>query len=163
MIQSIDRATLLDLATSVSDSRRARVKNAIDGADAPVAITVGRIGADGIDNGTLRFSAWSELPEAWPDDAQFVFFNAAVPSDKLYLLPGYGNEPVPTQTIDPPKLSRTMMAVQLIRDLEISPYAAAKRVGINPSAVSRALGRRRGKQICPHCKQVLRKGFTLDD
>ena len=37
-----------------------------------------------------------------------------------------------------------------------------KQIGINQSAVHRALARRDGKETCPCCSQVLREGFSVD-
>lgn len=68
--------------------------------------------------------------------------------------------PAPATLADMPK-SKTMQAVALV-EAGMSAYAAAKKLGINPSAVSRALSRREDKTICPCCGQVVREGFKVD-
>ena len=56
---------------------------------------------------------------------------------------------------DDPAKSRTMQAVDLVLE-GMTVYAAAKQVGVNESAVHRAMGRRKDKDICPCCNQVIR-------
>jgi hypothetical protein len=58
-------------------------------------------------------------------------------------------------TVALPK-SRTMQAMDLVLDDGLTVYAAAKQVGVNESAVHRAMGRRKDKDICPCCNQVIR-------
>lgn len=58
--------------------------------------------------------------------------------------------------------SKTMKALDLVLIDGMTAYAAAKEVGINASAVSRALARREDKTICPCCGQVVREGFKVD-
>ena len=53
-------------------------------------------------------------------------------------------------------MSKTMQAVQLVQDEGFTAYAAAKRLGINASAVHRALARREGRAVCPCCNQVIK-------
>jgi len=57
----------------------------------------------------------------------------------------------------PSAKSRTMQAIDLVLDDGLTVYAAAKQIGVNESAVHRALGRRKDKQICPCCNQVIRQ------
>lgn len=57
--------------------------------------------------------------------------------------------------------SKTQWALELI-EKGMTPYAAAQEVGISPSAVYRALGRRQGKDVCPCCGQVVREGFSIN-
>lgn len=57
----------------------------------------------------------------------------------------------------PAAKSRTMQAIDLVLDEGMTVYAAAKQIGVNESAVHRALGRRKDKQICPCCNQVIRQ------
>jgi hypothetical protein len=57
----------------------------------------------------------------------------------------------------PAEKSRTMQAIDLVLDEGLTVYAASKQVGVNESAVHRALGRRKDKQICPCCNQVIRR------
>jgi len=80
----------------------------------------------------LVCAAFDETPEEWP-------LNAVV----------WTKTPKIT-------MSKTMQAVQLVQDEGFTAYGAAKRVGINQSAVHRALARREGKDICPHCGQVVK-------
>ena len=56
---------------------------------------------------------------------------------------------------DDPAKSRTMQAVDLVLE-GMTVYAASKHVGVNESAVHRAMGRRKDKDICPCCNQVIR-------
>lgn len=57
--------------------------------------------------------------------------------------------------------SKTQEALELIQK-GASPYSAAQEVGISPSAVYRALGRRQDKDVCPCCGQVVREGFQIN-
>jgi hypothetical protein len=58
--------------------------------------------------------------------------------------------------------SRTMTAVNLVLQRGMTQHAAAKRAGVNVSAVNRAIARRRQSECCPVCQQVLRDGFYVD-
>lgn len=89
-------------------------------------------------DGQLSCSAWDEKPTA--------FHNAIAIWSKR------GDDP----TV-PAGKSLTMQAVDLVLDDGMTVYAAAKQVGINQSAVHRALGRRKDKEICPCCNQVIRQ------
>lgn len=51
--------------------------------------------------------------------------------------------------------SRTMEALELVA-AGLGPTEAARRVGIDPAAVTHAIKRRAGRDICPHCNQVIR-------
>ena len=84
----------------------------------------------------LTAMAWTELPDAWPPDAIAVW-------------------------VKPGKQSKTLQALALMEQRGLSAYAAAKLVGINASAVSRALARRAGRKPCPHCGQLM-KGQSVD-
>jgi len=57
--------------------------------------------------------------------------------------------------------SKTQEAVELTRK-GMTPYAAAQEVGISPSTVYRALGRRQDKEVCLCCGQVVREGFEIN-
>lgn len=57
--------------------------------------------------------------------------------------------------------SKTQAALDLI-DKGKTPYAAAQEMGIAPSTVYRALGRRQDKDVCPCCGQVVRDGFEIN-
>lgn len=83
--------------------------------------------------GKLSASVFNEMPRGWPDNAKAHWVKT----------PKTGK-------------SKTMQAVQLVQDEGFSPYAAAKRLGINASAVHRALARREGRDVCPHCNQVIK-------
>jgi len=82
------------------------------------------------ENGSLACSAFTNKPEDWPDNIVAIW--SRVPK------------------------SRTMQALDLVSDEGLTVYAAAKQVGVNQSAVHRALKRRDGKDICPSCGQVMR-------
>jgi hypothetical protein len=93
--------------------------------------------------GKLSVSAFTQLPEEWPDTGVSFFSKLPVP-DK------------PAEVIK----SKTMQALDLVA-AGMKPYAAAKQVGVQRQAVHRALSRRDGKQICPCCGQVVRAGFSV--
>ncbi|PZU39706.1 MAG: hypothetical protein DI574_06875 [Acidovorax sp.] len=57
--------------------------------------------------------------------------------------------------------SKTQGALELI-EKGTTPYAAAQKMGISPSTVYRAMGRRQDKNVCPCCGQVVREGFEID-
>ena len=58
-------------------------------------------------------------------------------------------------------MSKTDEALRLIAEEGLTPYAAAKQAGITPTTVYVALQRRKGKQLCPCCGQVVREGFEV--
>lgn len=62
-------------------------------------------------------------------------------------------------------MSKTQDALLLIREKGLTPYAAAKEVGITPTTLYAALKREEAKkatEICPCCGQVVREGFEID-
>ena len=67
----------------------------------------------------------------------------------------------PSANVDPMAKSKTMQALDMVLIDGMTAYAAAKKVGINPSAVTRAIQRREDKKICPCCGQVVREGFKV--
>ncbi len=87
----------------------------------------------------LTAQAWTKWPPAWPSDVVAVWLKRTPP--------------------DVVK-SKTMQAVDLVLDQGLTVYAAAKQLGINQSAVHRALARREGREVCPCCNQVI-KGPAL--
>lgn len=59
--------------------------------------------------------------------------------------------------------SKTQQALELLRkNPEMKPYQAAQVVGVGNAAVYQALGRIKGKELCPCCGQVVREGFEID-
>jgi predicted DNA-binding protein (UPF0251 family) len=63
------------------------------------------------------------------------------------------------------EMSKTQEALQLIRDKGLTPYAAAKEVGITPTTLYAAIKREESKKamdVCPCCGQVVREGFEID-
>lgn len=82
-------------------------------------------------DGKLTAVVFTEKPDVWPDNLVGVWSKRG---DK----------------------SKTMKALDLVLDDGLTAYAAAKQVGINQSAVHRALKRREGKDLCPTCGQVIR-------
>jgi len=82
------------------------------------------------ENGSLACSAYTDKPDEMPDNVVAIW--SKIPK------------------------SRTMQAVELITDEGLTVYAAAKQVGVNQSAVHRAIKRRDGKDICPSCGRVMR-------
>jgi hypothetical protein len=52
--------------------------------------------------------------------------------------------------------SRTKKALEMLEaNPELTPYAVAKDLGISPSTIYHALARRKDKEICPCCGQVI--------
>ena len=78
-------------------------------------------------------SAFTSTPDSWPDTAFAIWSKRG----------------------DDPAKSRTMQAVDLVLE-GMTVYAASKHVCVNESAVHRAMGRRKDKDICPCCNQVIR-------
>ena len=93
--------------------------------------------------GKLSASAYTSTPDAWPDTAVAIWCKRPLPDTAL-------------------AKSKTMQAVELVLDQGLTVYAAAKQIGINQSAVHRALQRREDKDVCPCCGQVVREGFSID-
>ena len=85
---------------------------------------------------TISASAYTAKPDEWPETALAVWARE--------------------KDLDPATKSRTMMAVDLVEKDSMSVYAAAKALGINQSAVHRAIKRREDKDVCPCCNQVIR-------
>jgi hypothetical protein len=90
--------------------------------------------------GKVSCSAFTEKPSDWPDNTLAIWSKR-------------GDDP---RSAGAQALSKTMQAVALVLDEGLTVYAAAKQVGVNDSAVHRALKRREGKPICEHCGQVIR-------
>jgi len=86
--------------------------------------------------GKLSGSAYTAKPESWPDKVKAIWSRPAAP-------------------VIPAGPSRTMQAVALVAE-GATPYAAAKKVGINQSAVHRAIARRAGRDVCESCGQVIK-------
>ncbi len=86
--------------------------------------------------GQLSASAYTTKPDEWPETAVAIWSK-----DK---------------DLDPATKSRTMLAVDRVEKDGMTVYAAAKALGINQSAIHRAIKRREDKDICPHCNQVIR-------
>jgi len=86
--------------------------------------------------GQISASAYTAKPDEWPETALAVWSRE--------------------KDLDPASKSRTMMAVDLVEKDSMSVYAAAKALGINQSAVHRAIKRREDKDVCPSCNQVIR-------
>lgn len=86
--------------------------------------------------GKLSASVFTAMPDVMPDNTKAFWVKTAAPASS--------------------GLSKTMQAVQLVQAEGLTPYAAAKQVGINASAVHRALARREGRDVCPHCNQVIK-------
>lgn len=82
-------------------------------------------------------SAFTGKPEVWPGIVYAVWSKR-------------GDDPTVAT------VSKTMQALGLVLDEGLTVYAAAKQVGVHESAVHRAIKRREGRDICPHCNQVIR-------
>jgi hypothetical protein len=87
--------------------------------------------------GKLTAQAWTRLPRQWPDEVE-----------ALWVRPRPGR-------------SKTMQAVDLVLKDGLTVYAAAKKIGVNQSAVHRAIQRRDDREICPCCGQVVRDGYAV--
>jgi hypothetical protein len=93
--------------------------------------------------GKLSAAAYTGRPIDWPDDIVVVWSRD-------------GDDPFAETK------SKTMQAVDLVLKDGYTAYAAAKEVGINASAVHRALKRREERLICPCCNQVVQEGFYIN-
>ena len=93
-------------------------------------------------DGRWTAAIWSENPGQWdPEDRVYV---VAQPESEIEVATGS-------------PFFRTDQALRLMQDKGWTAYRAAKFVGISQAAISRAVSRRRNKEICPTCNQVLRK------
>lgn len=92
----------------------------------------------------LSASAFEAVPDNWPSTVASIYCKHRLHDDT-----------------DPMK-SKTMQAVELVLNGTLTQYAAAAQLGISRAAVSRALSRREGKQVCPCCQQLIREGFKID-
>lgn len=97
-------------------------------------------------DGRYVASAFTKWPQTWGDDVVAIWCKRPLPASA---------DPDVTK-------SKTMQAVELVLDQGMTVYAAAKQIGINQSAVHRALQRREDREICPCCGQVVREGFSID-
>lgn len=89
--------------------------------------------------GKVSCSVFTQKPAEWPVNALAIWSKR-------------GDDPTASAA-----KSRTMQALDLVLDDGLTVYAAAKQIGVNESAVHRALGRRKDKDICPCCNQVIRQ------
>lgn len=94
-------------------------------------------------DGRLVAQAWTRWPDPMPADV-VALWTKHTPAAR----PAPARKPVLRQ-------SRTMQAVALV-DQGMTAYAAAKQLGIQQSAVSRALARRAAQHVCPTCQQLVR-------
>lgn len=92
--------------------------------------------------GRLAVFAHTSVPDTWPAAVQVVWCRPPFV------------EPLDVK-------SKTQKAVDLVNE-GMTPFAAAKEMGIHASAVYRAMTRADEKPLCPCCRQVLRDGFTVD-
>lgn len=58
-------------------------------------------------------------------------------------------------------LSKTQQALRLVAQ-GIPVKVAADQAGIAESTLRVAMGRNKGKELCPCCGQVVREGFEID-
>lgn len=91
--------------------------------------------------GRLSASAYTEKPDKWPDTVWRVWEK---------------------RTEAAAVKSKTQQAVALVRKGELTPHAAARQLGLHPSAVYRAMIRAKTRPLCPCCGQVVREGFAVD-
>jgi hypothetical protein len=94
-------------------------------------------------DGRLVASAYATEPDRWPQSLVAIWRKQSFQQ----------SEPV---------RSKTMQALDLILQDGLTPFAAAKQVGVHASAVYRALDRQQQKDLCPCCGQVVREGFEVD-
>ena len=86
--------------------------------------------------GQVSASVFTSKPKEWPETALAVWAKRG--------------------DLESGAKSKTMMALDLVLDSNMTVYAAAKALGINQSAIHRAIKRREDKDICPQCNQVIR-------
>lgn len=94
------------------------------------------------DGEKLNAMAFKEEPSQWPEGTLSI----------------YCKSPLQIQS---ERKSKTMQALDLVNS-GMSGYAAAQKLGISSAAISRALSRRKAKDICPCCNQVVREGFKVN-
>ena len=116
-----------------SESIRQRLKETIDCSDYEVITAIH-------EENKLKAVGFEEIPETYPENVV-----------GLYVLP--------TVLLD--GLSRTQKAIRLVTQKGYSVNKASKLIGVNHSAVFKALKRRKDKTICKNCGQVVRDGFTV--
>jgi len=116
-----------------SEKKRQRIKEIIDCSDFLVLAANHR-------NNDLKLFAFLEIPESFDDDTVGLFY---LPEISLK------------------GLSKTQKAMRLVLKKGYSVNKASKLVGVNHSAVFRAIKRRRDKTVCSSCGQVVRDGFAL--
>lgn len=83
---------------------------------------------------TLSAQAFTEIPDAWPDDTRYVWVKPTAPH------------------------SRTQHALALLSK-GMSVKDAAAKANVSTVAVYRAIKRRAGKPVCECCGQVIRDAF----
>lgn len=103
-------------------------------------------------DGRLVAQAWSRWPRPLPTNLVAVWCKRAPPA-KPKRKPRAKPAAAPAEL--PPNASRTAQAVALV-DQGMTAYQAARQLGIQQSAVSRALSRRAARRVCPTCSQVIR-------
>lgn len=94
-------------------------------------------------DGRIVAKAWTKWPREWPNNTVVIWYKQ---------VPG----------IDEVTKSKTMQAVDLVLNQNMTVYAAAKQIGVDQAAVRRALTRREDKDLCPCCGQVVREGFSVN-
>lgn len=134
MIETDKLEEFLDLPWSDNLRHQLRVKADRDDVRFLVATKV---------EGRLTASVYTHKPLMWPHSVVAIWRKFSLRDHDL-------------------SKSKTMQAVELVTAEGLSAYAAAKQMGINPSAVTRALQRREDKSICPCCGQVVREGYSID-
>ena len=97
----------------------------------------------------LKAMGWPEIPSKWPPQAAWCHI---VGSDEIEIGEA---DPIAEPVRD--LGSKTKRALKLIETEGLTPYAAAKRLRIDPSIVHRAAKRREGKKICPCCDQIIQE------
>lgn len=58
-------------------------------------------------------------------------------------------------------LSKTQQALRLVAQ-GLAVKAAAEQAGVAESTLRMAMGRTKGKELCPCCGQVVREGFEIN-
>jgi hypothetical protein len=127
MLETDNLEEFLDL--SWSDNMRHKLRVTADRDDVRYLVAAQN-------DGKLTASVFTHKPATWPPRVVAVFRKRKL------------------QEITEVAKSKTMQAMDLIKDEGLSAYAAAKRLGINPSAVTRALQRREDKSICHACDHI---------
>ena len=115
------------------DSIKEKLKDLINCSDYKVLCAV-------LEDNKLKAVGFQEFPDSYPEETVGMFH---LPDVSLV------------------GLSKTQKAIRLVEQKGYSVNKASKEVGINHAAVFKAIKRRKDKEVCPTCNQIVRKGFSV--